>query len=1022
VKDPYKEEISSYGSLREERHPGLVVWTSELITEVIQDDQSTSPLKGVGDARFVLRFPQVDKNKIILGNVIYDFTEHTLFFHPFLPLFEEMDGLFQRSGELLSDAYRSAPLFGHEQIDRLKSKIEIELGDFLKSSEVYPKPQKIEDYSVQYHFESERFGVSVSFQDGEVTHTLENIPNDVRLIIVALAKGFNNFERLDLDEVKRRRRARKQLDTKLLKHRGVVILYYYDCLRYLLSENQSDDSEFLEHLFLKMVQLLSESPAQAALASRVKSPVQHLISREITRELEKEFYTLKGLVGRSLRVYSRSSVVELKGVYTSYLKFIFEWIKKFVEVTEGECFDKPAKEYFDHPDEDLETGLLTDRPDQRMNFSLKWLDKEANTFRPWSILPDDERFEGYYFGKKMDRVEASDFRSYFELKGPDSSEVSGQQGIDWFEISPQFFLGDEELEASEAQKLLSGEMIEKGDRTLFLKGSVDETEKRALSWYLNRDPEEKEDKKTSKKSIYKLQKSEILDLLALRSAGVHIKGGKLWNDICEFYDSLDDQRKPFVLPASFVGDLKPYQSAGVAWMYDLYRLRFGAILADDMGLGKTIQTLAFFDYLRERNEMKRCLVVVPTSLTYNWLSEAERFTPHLKMIRFQTKEAEDVDRFLKENEDAVVVVSYGLFSKHIKFFENWAWNIQVFDEAQHLKNISANRTTAARRLKSNFKICLTGTPLENHYDELYSLVDLILPGALGRLKDFKSRFVNVSVVPQEEISFLRKKLQPLVKRRTKNEIASDLPSKKEIVLKIPFDQKQKRIYRDIANSWNDRVRESIDQGGESGSQIIMLTALLRLRQACSDPSGIPHSEYDRTPPKIETLLSAIREITEAGSSALIFTQFLSTLKRIESLAAEGGIPIFTMQGSMSQKQRDKTISSFNSCPSGAVLCMTLKTGGVGLNLTKANYVFHLEPWWNPAVEDQATDRTHRIGQDKPVTVYRYLMKESVEEKVELLKSRKAERFMSVFGDFEKSADLKNVQARLSKEDFDYLLG
>jgi SNF2 family DNA or RNA helicase len=292
-----------------------------------------------------------------------------------------------------------------------------------------------------------------------------------------------------------------------------------------------------------------------------------------------------------------------------------------------------------------------------------------------------------------------------------------------------------------------------------------------------------------------------------------------------------------------------------------------------------------------------------------------------------------------------------------------------------------------------------------------------------------------------EIRQIRRKIRAIVLRRTKKQVLKELPQKTETLLKLPFEKTQLNIYRDIALAWNQKVQQQILSVGEKRSQLTMLTALLRLRQVCSDPAGIPDVEYLKEPPKVTTLIDMIQEITDSGESALVFTQFMGTLNRIEGALRRENIPVNLIHGKFNRKKREESLRAFDQEEKGSVLLMTLKTGGVGLNLTKASYVFHIEPWWNPAVENQAIDRAHRLGQTRPVTVYRYIMQESVEEKVEKLKTRKAATFSAVFDALErKPEDAKPVQAEvltadavvkekpkaaeqpyLSQDDFMYLL-
>jgi len=455
-----------------------------------------------------------------------------------------------------------------------------------------------------------------------------------------------------------------------------------------------------------------------------------------------------------------------------------------------------------------------------------------------------------------------------------------------------------------------------------------------------------------------------------------------------------------------------------------------------MGLGKTLQTLTFLARLRNEDRLGTVLLVVPTSLTYNWLSENEKFTPDLPMRMFSPKAK---DSFAAKA-PGVLLTTYGLLQEHAAFFKQFSWDIAIFDEAQNLKNISTQRTATARSLDVNIKICLTGTPLENHLGEFYSLVDLCVPGCLGDLDEFRKIYVNPENILTDDLRYLRLKTKPLVLRRTKAEILAELPEKQESRVILPFDEKQKKIYRDIAISYNDKVQAAIAEKGEAQSQLQMLTALLRLRQACSDPAALPGINYQKIPPKIEALTEALAEIVDAGESALVFTQFLHTLDRSANVLRASGLPVFVIHGALARAGRERALHDFNACLGGAILIMTLKTGGVGLNLTKASYVFHLEPWWNPAVENQATDRAHRLGQKRAVQVYRYIMHESVEEKIERLKAQKQRRFDAMFTELEtpptaegitgestsdstseSSAACRKNASHLSRADFEFLL-
>jgi SNF2 family DNA or RNA helicase len=623
----------------------------------------------------------------------------------------------------------------------------------------------------------------------------------------------------------------------------------------------------------------------------------------------------------------------------------------------------------------------------------------------------------------------------------------GNRKIDWFELHPKFFFKGKELAVEDALRLSREGVIEFEGRYYLLEQKELPSLKRLTRFWeslhgggdLLAEPTKR---RRTEETFFQLPRSRALELLALRASGIDIQGGERWNEICEFYDRLDQLREPLQLPDTFKAQLQPYQMTGVQWLDDIRRLGLGGILADDMGLGKTVTSLAFLEMERCRGRLGPSLILVPTSLTYNWISEAARFAPKLRLHLFNSRDPEGFLDFVRQSwelstdsadrSSGVVISTYGLVQENVDVFRQVKWDIAIFDEAQALKTITTKRTTAVRQLDAGFKICLTGTPLENHYGEFYSLFDLCVPGALGELPAFRERFVNPVRVMRDDLDELKQRTKPLLLRRTKQQVMSQLPEKREITLKLPFEDEQRRIYRDIATSYNRQIRDRIANEGEGKTQLQMLTALLRLRQVCSDPSGVPGVQYQQEPPKISTLIDAITELVAEGASALIFTQFLATFQRLRDALQAAGVTHFDMSGQDSRVERERKLRAFEEHDGGAVMLMTLKTGGVGLNLVKATYVFHVEPWWNPAVENQATDRAHRIGQTKSVQVYRYIIQDSVEEKIEILKELKSKRFDALFG-----VTAENVQElettptekdeigqgnnRLSQKDFEFLL-
>jgi SNF2 family DNA or RNA helicase len=522
-------------------------------------------------------------------------------------------------------------------------------------------------------------------------------------------------------------------------------------------------------------------------------------------------------------------------------------------------------------------------------------------------------------------------------------------------------------------------------------------------------------------SILQMPRAQILDVLAARRAGLKIKGDAIWDSALAFFDRLEAAENTAGLFED--SQLKPYQKHGAQWFYDLYHLHLGGILADEMGLGKTIQALAFLYQLQIEEKLGRSLIIVPTTLIGHWLSESERFYPDLRMFRFEPK-ASSSSAIAEPHFQGCVLVTYGLFLEHETFFSSLQWNLQIYDEAQNLKTLSAKRTSLAKSLPARVKFALTGTPFENRLEELFSLVDLVVPGALGSLRDFRARFVTsvaADTSKKENFDELRQILKPIFLRRTKAAVLEQLPPKTESKVMIPFETRQLKLYRDVALSANSSVQAQIEKLGEARSQIFMLTALLRLRQICSDPASLPNTDYPLLAPKLVEAVDLIERIISNNESILVFTQFLSTYHRLKALLSEKQIENFGIHGSLSSKAREAEIKAFTNSPNPSVFLLTLKTGGVGLNLTKASFVVHIEPWWNPAVENQATDRAHRIGQTKAVTIYRMIVQDSVEEKIEILKTRKSELFESIVESSAEAETNEQISGRLTKKDFDFLL-
>lgn len=843
------------------------------------------------------------------------------------------------------------------------------------------------------------------------------------LFLQALTQGLPFFLKSEPKDIASRTSSRRDWDLKLLKHLGILQYVFFEALHLHFEGALSDGSaaskeELLPALHAKIQPLLISGSG----GTLVKDlDLTDLCSRPVLTALDEFVRMTYRALEHSEAFYSEAGEITLEGVVEREFRVIFELVKRLAWVTKGEVFRRSRTGFL------TKVAVFSEHEDPRLRETLFYFPISEAGETPSALHASLEclqplipmGFRIFFHDQALQELEEDEFQVDFAL----TSETD-ERFFNWFELNPKFFLRGEEVDPDQFLSLGGGGVVEYAGKLYLVPRKQLPSLRRLENFWkkLQRGKDGTDGPRKKGPQIYQLPRSQTLELLALRASGVQLRGDDNWKQLCAFYDNLGKVPRDLELPASTTAELKEYQKTGVRWLQDLYRLHLGALLADDMGLGKTLQTLAFLDDLRAKGELGQVLLVVPSSLIFNWEQEVAKFTPELPLKVFTARDQDRMGRAFAKGEPQVVITTYGLLLEHGAFFSQYRWKILVFDEAQNLKNITTKRTSAARALTAQFKICLTGTPMENHYGEFYSLVDLLVPGSLGRIEDFRRRFVNTEMVTRDEIEDLKLKIRPLLMRRTKKEILDQLPEKQETKVSIAFEEKQKQIYRDIALSYNQRVQETMKTEGEASVQLQMLTALLRLRQACSDPAALPNVKYDKVPPKLETLLDSLSEIVESGESALVFTQFLQTLEHTAKILKERGIPVYVLHGGVPTKMRQKMLADFSALKGGGVMLMTLKTGGVGLNLTKASYVFHLEPWWNPSVENQATDRAHRLGQSRAVQVFRYIMHESLEEKIELLKERKDRKFQALFTITEKDAELGPGGAALTKADFDMLLG
>ncbi|MCH8529932.1 MAG: DEAD/DEAH box helicase [Saccharospirillum sp.] len=435
-------------------------------------------------------------------------------------------------------------------------------------------------------------------------------------------------------------------------------------------------------------------------------------------------------------------------------------------------------------------------------------------------------------------------------------------------------------------------------------------------------------------------------------------------------------------------ELRPYQQEGLNWLVFLHRYRLGGILADDMGLGKTLQSLAMLQHLKDTKTLnKPALIIAPTSLMGNWLHEAAHFTPGLKVTLIHGPDR--APAFKQINHSDLVLTTYPLLVRDKQKYAKHRFSVVILDEAQAIKNPTTRAAQEVRALNGETRLCLTGTPLENHLGELWALMDFVLPGLLGGQKTFQQNFrtpIETHGDTEQQLQLARR-VAPFMLRRTKNQVVTELPGKTEMVQYVELEGKQRALYESIRVSMEKRIRDLVASQGMARSHIDFLDALLKLRQACIDPRlvKLDKAQGIKEHAKLEWLNDNLPQLLEEGRNILIFSQFTQLLALIETDLNTQGIVYAKLTGQT--RKRQEAIDRFQN-GDARVFLISLKAGGSGLNLTAADVVIHMDPWWNPAVENQATDRAHRIGQDKAVFVYKLVATDTVEERIQQMQQHK----------------------------------
>lgn len=588
-------------------------------------------------------------------------------------------------------------------------------------------------------------------------------------------------------------------------------------------------------------------------------------------------------------------------------------------------------------------------------------------------------------------------------------DASTGSDIDWFELRPEIRCDGKVIDPALFGQVMRTGVLRDGAAIRVIDANTQALLRRIAGL---RDGDSRQGKA---REIVRVPRLQILDWVALRKEGVVLRLSQDDEAVIERLLNFERiERKK--LPERLNADLRPYQREGYDWLAFLYEHRFGGCLADDMGLGKTLQAISLLAGLKEgviaprtAGDRRPHLIVVPPSLLFNWEHELDKFYSDLKVLTY----AGTGRRADYEGCD-VVLTSYGIVRRDIETMKDVAFDVIIFDEAQTVKNIHAGMTAAARRLTASFKLALTGTPLENHIGEYYSIIDLSLPGLLGEYDEFRSRTRPDS---PDALNAALARTRPFVLRRTKDKVLKDLPPKTETDVYLELTEDQKALYTRTVEEVRGTVNDAYRNRTQAQAGIIALAAILKLRQICVSPRLVAKA-WKTASPKTGFLIENLRELLDEGHSALVFSQFTSFLDVLEPDLRDAEIGYLRLDGSTPVGKRKTLVNSFQSGEGPPVFLLSLKAGGKGLNLTRASYVFHLDPWWNPAVEDQASDRTHRIGQTQSVTITRVLMRHTIEEKMMELKRKKLALYKAVM----EGAEGTGKGFAVTKEDFEFLLG
>jgi len=586
--------------------------------------------------------------------------------------------------------------------------------------------------------------------------------------------------------------------------------------------------------------------------------------------------------------------------------------------------------------------------------------------------------------------------------GISSITVEVRENIDWFDIHAIIRFGDYEIQFKELRKII----LRKGNEILLPNGEIGIIPESWIREYSELFAFMEENKVNSEGLTLKKHHLALVKDLETGNLAKVTMDKKL--EKLRDFEQIEDTDTPI----GFKGELRPYQKAGFNWMRFLNSYKFGGCLADDMGLGKTIQTLVLLQAMYEQGEKVPSLLIMPTSLLYNWELEASKFTPQLKIFNYTgTNRVKDVTLFVNYD---LILTSYGIARLDNEILKEFNFNYVILDESQAIKNPNSNISKCVKKLNSRRRLILTGTPLENSTLDLWSQMSFINPGLLGNQSFFKNEFLTPieKQADQGKTKKLYSIIKPFILRRHKSQVATELPEKVESVKYCNMTPDQEEQYEEVKSYFRNKILEQIENQGMNKSQMILLQGLTKLRQIANHPKMVDQ-DYQSDAGKLDAVTRMIMSAISEDHKILVFSQFVKHLTIISDFLIKNKIDFAYLDGST--KDRQAQVERFQNDDKLKLFLISLKAGGLGLNLTKAEYVFLMDPWWNPAVEQQAIDRAHRIGQENKVFIYKFITKNTVEEKILKLQQKKIRLTTDLITTEE------SFVKDLSKEDIELLL-